>query len=82
VSHYYLAKMRALCRDRGVRLRVLPGPCPDTYRFHDPQRVYDADLLYVDHTKFSDGTHIRPEYLAEVRAQLMASHGLEPPSPP
>jgi hypothetical protein len=73
VSRYYLEKMRALCRARGVQLRVFPGPCPDTYRFADTEGVYDADILYVDHTKYSDGVHIKPEYLDEVRARVLAA---------
>src|SRR5204863_127931 len=61
---------------RGVRLRILPGPCPDTYRFTDTEHLYDADIFYVDHTKFSDGVHLRPEYMSEVRAELLRAFGI------
>lgn len=70
VSRHYLEKMRTLCAARGVRLRVLPGPCPDTYRFADTAGIYDGEIFYVDRRKFFDGIHIRPQYLDEVRGEL------------
>ena len=77
VSRHYLDRMRALCAARGIRLRVVCGPCPDTYRFADTAGIYDGPIFYVDHHKFSDGVHIRPEHLDAVRADLIARFGLD-----
>ena len=71
VSRHYLDRMRTLCASRGVLLRIVPGPCPDTYRFADTAGIYDGEIFYVDHNKFSDGIHIRREHLDAVRAELM-----------
>ena len=81
VSRYYLARMRTLCAERGVRLRVIPGPCPDTYRFADTLGLYDGEIFYVDHRKFADGIHIRPEHLDAVRRELVSHYRLEVEAP-
>ena len=77
VSRHYLARIGALCQSRGVTLRVLPGPVPDTRRYRDPHAVYDRDVLHVDAAKFLDETHVRPEHLSEVRAEVIAAYGLD-----
>jgi hypothetical protein len=86
VSRHYLDRLRTLCAQQGVRLRVLPGPCPDTYRFTDTAGIYEGEIFYVDHTWFSDGVHIKREHLDEVRAELLRRYppplsGSSPPGP-
>jgi hypothetical protein len=81
-SRYYLGKMRALCREKGVRLRVLPGPHADVGRYHDARGIYDGGFLYIDPAKLADGTHMKPQFLAEVRAKVMEAHGLDPATTP
>jgi hypothetical protein len=70
--------MRTLCAARVIRLRVLCGPCPDHLRYHDGEHVFDGDILYVDASKFSDGIHIKPQHLDEVRQALVNRLGPTP----
>ena len=77
VSRHYLDRIRTACAARGVRLRIVPGPCPDTYRFADTAGIYDGPIYYVDHRKFSDGVHVRREHLDEVRAELKSRYRLD-----
>ena len=81
-SRYYLAKMRALCREKGVRLRVLPGPNADVGRYHDNKGIYDGRFIYIDPAKLGDGTHMKPQFLDEVRAKVIETHGLDPETAP
>jgi hypothetical protein len=78
VSRHYLGKMRALCREKGVRLRVLPGPCVTPPPYQDDNGIYDGQFVYVDEAIVSDGTHVKPQFLEQVRAQVMSIHGLDP----
>jgi hypothetical protein len=78
VSRHYLDRMRLLCREKGVRLRVLPGPCVTPPRYFDNKGIYDGKFLYVDESILSDGTHVKPELLEEVRTRVMTVHGLDP----
>jgi hypothetical protein len=70
--------MRSACREKGIRLRVLPGPCVSPPRYHDDKGIYDGPFVCVDESILSDGTHVKPQYLEQVRAQVMAVHGLDP----
>jgi len=78
VSKHYLDKMRSLCREKGVRLRVLPGPCVTPPRYFDNKGIYDGQFVYVDESILSDGTHVKPQYLEQVRTEVMTVHGLDP----
>jgi hypothetical protein len=82
VSRHYLDKMRSLCREKGVRLRVLPGPCVTPPRYHDDKGIYDGRFVYVDASILSDGTHVKLPFLDQVRAQVMQAHELDPAHAP
>jgi hypothetical protein len=75
VSRHYLARMKTLCAGRNIRLRILPGPCPDTARHHDAERLYDADFFYVGANRFSDTVHLRPQDLDQVRRDWIRRFG-------
>jgi len=77
VSRYYLARIRGLCRERNVRLRLLPAPCGDVARYRDVHGVYDGPIIYVDPAQLLDGTHIRPEYLDQVRSRVVSQYDLD-----
>ena len=77
-SRHYLAKMRDLCHRKGVRLRVLPGPLADIgHPYLDDKGIYEGEFIYMDIAKTADATHVLPPYVDEVRARVIATHGLE-----
>jgi hypothetical protein len=79
LAWHYLARLRELCHARGVRLRVLPTPCPDDRRLVGADRVYDSDatMLYLDPAEFRDGIHFKPESIDRVRARVIETYGLD-----
>jgi hypothetical protein len=78
VTRAFLPKIRDLCRDRGIRLHVLPCPCSDARPFRDADGVYDAPIVYFDHRQFQDTIHFQTRYLPAVRQRVVETYGLDP----
>ncbi|HEX4797165.1 MAG TPA: hypothetical protein VH370_25455 [Humisphaera sp.] len=76
VSRYFLAKMRADCAARGVRLHVLPDPLSTAETFADPQHIYDAPPIRVDPALLVDPVHFREEHVLEYRAKMIEVYRL------
>ena len=81
VSLHFLSKIRALCRDRGCQLRIIPSPCSDRVRYQHPEQVYDGEIVYFDQTWFRDGVHFFPQHIAEARQRLIETDHLEASRP-
>jgi hypothetical protein len=78
VTRHFLPKIRTLCRERGVRLHVLPCPCSDARSFRDADGVYDAPILYLDHQQFRDSIHFQTPFVPGVRRRVIEIYRLAP----
>jgi len=82
-SEYYLARMKQLCASRGVRLTVLPCPCPrDQWgAFAGEREVYDgAPILYYDRALFRpDGVHFLEPNVPQARRDFILTYHLDAP---
>ena len=87
----YLPKIRELCREHNVKLKVLPLPLPDNEenygweKFDDDVREYGLDDILGDFTKkihycpeelYVDGSHFKREIL-EQRIDELRSYVME-----
>lgn len=87
----YLPKIRELCREHNVKLKILPLPLPDTEenygweKFDDDVKEYGFDDILGDFTKkihycpeewYSDGSHFKLEIL-EQRIDELRSYVME-----
>lgn len=79
VSQHFLAKLKADCRQRGIRLHVLPCPVSSEkcgITFVDPMHVYDAPIIDdIPAADLVDGIHMKPERVAEIRRRFMHAYG-------
>jgi hypothetical protein len=80
VSQYYLAKLRADCRARGVRLHVLPCPVSNErnrVEYVDIDKIYDGPMLGdIPAEHFGDSVHLKREYVIPVRARMIELYRL------
>jgi len=76
ISKHFLAKMRAQCAARDVRVHVLPNPLSTAETFADPQHVYEAPPIRVDPSRLVDPVHFREEYVREYREKMIQTYGL------
>lgn len=82
----YLAKMKSLCDEKGVELKVICAPLPDTEDNHDWEEMkeqfayygisdimadYFTDNDYYDESCFQDAAHFTDEYLSENREEII-----------
>jgi hypothetical protein len=79
VSQYFLRKMRTICRERGIRLHVLPCPLSTTEQFSDSQHVYDAPPLRVDPVVLADAVHFQAGFISEYRRRVILAYSLPLP---
>src|SRR4051794_14935389 len=78
VTRHFLPKIRALCRERGVRLHVLPCPCSEALPYRDADGVYDGPILYIDRGQFMDSIHFQAPFVDAVRRRAIQAYGLDP----
>jgi hypothetical protein len=78
VTRHFLPKIRALCRERGVRLHVLPCPCSEDLPYRDADGVYDGPIVYFDRGQFMDSIHFQAPFLEAVRRRVAETYGLDP----
>jgi hypothetical protein len=81
VSRYYLGKLREECRQRGIRLHILPCPVSaekNRVEFVDPDHVYDAPILGdVPAEELIDAVHFKPPYVDAARERMIQFYGLD-----
>ena len=78
VTRHFLPKIRALCRERGVRLHVLPCPCSEDLPYRDADGVYDGPIVYIDRRQFMDSIHFQAPYVSPVRQRVVGLYRLDP----
>jgi hypothetical protein len=76
ISRHYLEKMRALCRDRHIRLHVLPCPLSRKEIFADAEQVYAMRPMQVDPALLVDAVHFQRQYVPEMRRQVIEYYHL------
>jgi hypothetical protein len=83
VSDHFLARMKDLCASRGVRLTILPCPCPrsDQGAFAGEREIYGgAHVLYYDRSLFRpDGVHFLDSFVPQARRDLIQAYHLGMP---
>jgi hypothetical protein len=72
VSAGFLAKVRALCNDRGIVLHILPAPSRDDTHYDEAGTPFDASIDYLPSAQFIDQVHFRPEFLIPARGRFVA----------
>lgn len=70
LSLHYLARMRQLCRSKGVQLFILPCPCIEPEEDAALVKLYDAPLRLYDKDLFQDGIHFKTALIREGRKQV------------
>lgn len=76
VSRYFLDRIRDLCRQRGVELRVLPSPCLGSRTFASSPTPYGAPIWYLPLEDFRDAIHVKPQRLDAVRREFISRYEL------
>ena len=71
VSEYFLAKMRADCASRNVKLHVLPCPLSTAEVYEDSQHIFEMPPMRVDPKLLVDAVHFQRKYVAEYRRKVI-----------
>ena len=81
VSRYYLAKLRKDCRQRGVRLHVIPCPVSDEknhIKFVDADGIYEGPIIGdFPADQLIDSVHFKPPYIQAARERVIREYGLK-----
>ena len=80
VSEYFLARMRTDCRERNVRLHILPCPLSKAELYEDAQHIYEMPPLRVDPALLVDAVHFQRKYVPEYRQKVIEYYHLPIPS--
>lgn len=80
-SQYFLDKLKADCRRRGVRLHVYPCPVSSEklgFEFIDPLGIFDGPIINnVRANHLIDSTHLSKPYVAEMRKRVVEMYHLQ-----
>ncbi len=76
ISRAYLPRLRALCKEHGVRLHVLACPCSDQIRVVDDSSIFEFPIVYLSADDFRDGLHFKKDHIDRARELVVAKYGL------